>query len=77
MEIASTQLALSGRRPNSINVINGEASCERSGCRPLEQLVQEADLALYRAKAAGRDCVHVAHDQPTAALACLLQPSMV
>ena len=76
MAIASTPLTLAGSRPISITVSIGVASCEGSGCRPLEQLVQEADLALYRAKAAGRDCVHVAHGQPPSALAGPLYRSL-
>jgi predicted signal transduction protein with EAL and GGDEF domain len=30
------------------------------GLRPVEELLQEVDAALYAAKAAGRDCVKVA-----------------
>ena len=37
------------------------------GCQPLEALLQEADAALYAAKAAGRNCVKVASPKITAA----------
>jgi two-component system cell cycle response regulator len=35
------------------------------GARPVEELLQEADLALYAAKAAGRNCVKVAGPRTT------------
>ncbi|MGI4793728.1 MAG: EAL domain-containing protein [Janthinobacterium lividum] len=41
-----------------VNASIGVASCSRDGNTP-EELLQRADLALYRAKAAGGDCIRI------------------
>jgi two-component system cell cycle response regulator len=37
------------------------------GCQPVEELLREADAALYVAKAAGRNCVKIASPDPSTA----------
>ena len=46
--------------PVSITMSLGLLLSQEWGCRPVEDLLQEADAALYAAKAAGRNCVKVA-----------------
>ena len=46
--------------PVSITMSLGLLLSQEWGCRPTEDLLQEADAALYAAKGAGRNCVKVA-----------------
>jgi two-component system chemotaxis response regulator CheY len=55
--IAATPLTLADGRQIALTASLGVASTETSGERTLEALVRDADAALYRAKAAGRNCV--------------------
>jgi two-component system chemotaxis response regulator CheY len=61
LAVASAALCLPTGRQIRITVSMGVASVGQGGDRPLDILVQDADMALYRAKAAGRDCVHAAY----------------
>ncbi len=61
-KIAVTPLVLADGQQVTITASLGVASTEHGGERTLEALVHTADLALYRAKAEGRNCVRVAHD---------------
>jgi two-component system cell cycle response regulator len=47
--------------PVSITMSLGLLMSQEWGCRPVGELLQEADTALYAAKGAGRNCVRVAH----------------
>ena len=47
--------------PLQISMSLGLLVCETWGVRPVEGLLQEADAALYAAKAAGRNCVRKAN----------------
>jgi two-component system chemotaxis response regulator CheY len=55
--IAATPLIRADGRQLALTASLGVASTETSGERTLEALVRDADAALYRAKAAGRNCV--------------------
>jgi two-component system, cell cycle response regulator len=48
------------RGPNSVTMSLGVISSRDWGLRPVEELLQEVDVALYKAKAAGRNCVKLA-----------------
>jgi len=48
------------RGPNSVTMSLGVLSSRDWGLRPVEELLQEVDVALYKAKAAGRNCVKLA-----------------
>jgi diguanylate cyclase (GGDEF)-like protein len=61
-KIASTPLVLADGQPVIITASLGVASTQGSDARTLEALIHTADLALYRAKAHGRNCVRAAHD---------------
>jgi diguanylate cyclase (GGDEF)-like protein len=50
-----------GQRDIQMTVSIGVASYP-DGVRTLEQLIEKVDKALYQAKAAGRNCIHVAED---------------
>jgi len=47
--------------PVSITMSLGLLMSQEWGCRPVGELLHEADNALYAAKGAGRNCVRVAH----------------
>lgn len=61
-KIAASPLSWSEDRQIAVTASLGVASTETSGAITLEQLVHDADAALYRAKADGRDCVRLAPD---------------
>ncbi|MBK9710318.1 MAG: diguanylate cyclase [Kouleothrix sp.] len=61
-KIAATPLSWSEGSQIAVTASLGVVSTETSGAITLEQLVHDADAALYRAKADGRDCVRVAPD---------------
>jgi two-component system cell cycle response regulator len=46
--------------PIPVTMSLGVLSSRDWGLRPVEELLQEADVALYKAKAAGRNCVKLA-----------------
>ena len=46
--------------PTPVTMSLGVLSSRDWGLRPVEELLQEADVALYKAKAAGRNCVKLA-----------------
>src|SRR6266566_1227573 len=53
--------------PVSITMSLGLLLSQEWSCRPVEDLLQEADAALYAAKAAGRNCVKVASPKVSSA----------
>ncbi len=53
--------------PVSITMSLGLLLSQEWSCRPVENLLQEADAALYAAKAAGRNCVKVASPKVSSA----------
>jgi two-component system chemotaxis response regulator CheY len=55
--LAATPLTRADGRQIALTASLGVASTETSGEHTLEALVRDADAALYRAKAAGRNCV--------------------
>ena len=60
--IATTPLTLTGDQQITLTASFGVASTESGGKRTLAALFHDADTALYRAKADGRDCVRTTRD---------------
>jgi two-component system cell cycle response regulator len=61
-KIAATPLTLEDGQHIALTASLGVASTEASGEHTLEGLMHDADVALYCAKADGRDCVRTSHD---------------